>query len=262
MVRISCGTEGATIWYTIDGGEPNSHSPKYKEPFYIREGCVVKAIAAKTDYTASEVATFTVTKNWDIGDSMGMPDHAFTTSPDVPFTRVIDNSSPIGESMKSGAIGNSEGLMMYNRTVLETKVQGPGEVSFSWKASCEQDDEYEWDHAEFSIDGVIVDRIHGVTPWQNKSFHVSGQGEHSIAWTYLKDNEEKAGEDCIWVSCFNWVPAEPYTHESDVQVPYDWITRYYPHTIKEYENYETAVKLPASNPLYTIEEAYLMAFRV
>ena len=258
MVRISCGTEGATIWYTIDGGEPNSHSPKYKEPFYIREGCVVKAIAAKTDYTASEVATFTVTKNWDIGDSMGMPDHAFTTSPDVPFTRVIDNSSPIGESMKSGAIGNSEGLMMYNRTVLETKVQGPGEVSFSWKASCEQDDEYEWDHAEFSIDGVIVDRIHGVTPWQNKSFHVSGQGEHNIAWTYLKDNEEKAGEDCIWVSCFNWVPAEPYTHESDVQVPYDWITRYYPHTIKEYENYETAVKLPASNPLYTIEEAYLI----
>lgn len=258
MVSISCGTDGATVWYTIDGGEPNSHSPKYKEPFYIQEGCVVKAIAAKSDYTASEVATFTIAKKWSIGDSMGMPDHAFTTSPDAPFIRVIDNSSPTGESMKSGAIGNSEGLMMYKRTVLTTKVQGSGEVSFSWKASCEQDDEYEWDHAEFSIDGVIVDRIHGVTAWQSKTFDVSGQGEHTIAWTYLKDNEEKAGEDCIWVSCFNWIPAEPYTHESDVKVPYDWITRYYPHTVREYESYEAAVKELSSNPQYTIEEAYLI----
>ena len=57
---------------------------------------------------------------------------------------------------------------------------------------------------------------------------------------------------------FNWVPAEPYTHESDVHVPYEWITRYYPHTIKEYESYEAAVKEPSSNPQYTIEEAYLI----
>ena len=258
MVSISCATEGASIWYTLDGGEPNAHSTKYKAPFYIQNGCVVKAVAAKSDYRVSETATFTVTKNWCIGDSMGMPDHAFTTSSEAPFTRVIDASSATGESMRSGTIGNSGEIMVYNKTILSTKVQGPGTVCFSWKASCEQDDEYEWDHAEFSIDGAVVDRTHGITGWQNQSFEITLPGEHTLAWTYLKDNEESAGEDCIWVSAFNWTPAEPHTHESNVNVPYEWITKYYPHTIKEYEHFEAKVRQLSSNPLYTVEEAYVI----
>ena len=258
MVSISCATEGASIWYTLDGGEPNAHSTKYKAPFYIQNGCVVKAVAAKSDYRVSETATFTVAKNWCIGDSMGMPDHVFTTSSEAPFTRVIDVSSATGESMRSGTIGNSGEIMVYNKTILSTKVQGPGTVCFSWKASCEQDDEYEWDHAEFSIDGAVVDRTHGITGWQNQSFEITLPGEHTLAWTYLKDNEESAGEDCIWVSAFNWTPAEPYTHESSVNVPYEWITKYYPHTIKEYEHFEAKVRQPSSNPLYTVEDAYVI----
>ena len=73
-------------------------------------------------------------------------------------------------------------------------------VTFKWKCSCEpifKGNRY--DYLSFSIDGVEQAFICGETDWANQSYIVSGAGEHTFTWTYQKDEQDAAGEDCGWV---------------------------------------------------------------
>ena len=139
--EIICATEGAKIYYTLDGSDPTSHSTRYAGAFYVAESCTLKAIAMLSGYLNSEMVSKTITKEWTIGDTMGAPDHAFTSSGDdgEVFYRVADASAPNGEAMHSGDIDNCGAYGAYARTVLSTTVMGPGTVSFLWRASCEDD---------------------------------------------------------------------------------------------------------------------------
>ena len=248
--EISCATEGANIYYTLDGSEPNSHSTRYAGAFYITGSCTLKAIALLNDYLNSEVTEKTITKEWTIGDTMGAPDHAFSTSGDngKAFYRVVDVSAPNGEAMHSGDIGDSGAYGSFARTVLSTTVTGPGTVSFSWKASCEDDaPDYEWDHGEFAVDGVVQAYVSGVTGWTNVSVAVAGSGEHTLTWTYLKDDAESEGEDCIWVAGFRWESANTATQATEVSVPYAWLRQHDPNVADEPAAYEAAANATAAN---------------
>ena len=55
-VTISCGTEDAAIYYTLDGTAPTADSNVYTEPFEVKTSCTVKAIAMKEGLPDSEVA--------------------------------------------------------------------------------------------------------------------------------------------------------------------------------------------------------------
>lgn len=257
-VMIACAMPEATIRYTTDGSEPNSHSPKYIEPFWVSEGCTVKAVAMCVEYRTSEVASRTITKVWGIGDTMGAPDHAFATSGDAGFIRVEDATAPKGEAMRSGEIGDSAGYGLYSRSVLSTTVHGPCTLKFKWRCACEEDDTFEWDHAEFAVDGVIKARINGIMDgWAEFTQVITEGGAHAVTWTYLKDDSEKDGADCLWVADYSWTPTELYTHESSEPVPYDWILTYLPHTAYEYDHFEAAVRETAANGVNTVEEAYV-----
>lgn len=242
-VAISCATEGAIVRYTLNGNEPNSHSTKYTGPFYVTDSCMVKSYAVMPDYLNSEVATFAIEKVWGIGDTLGKPDHYFTTDGDdgAGWTRVADATEPNGEAMKSGAITHEQS------SVLSTTVMGPGTLSFLWRTSCEQDAEYEWDHAEFAVDGVMKLRLNGVTDWTSESIEITGGGEHTITWTYMKDDVESEGEDAAWVAGYGWESAEAYTHTTEVPVAYEWLAAHDPDVVDEYESYEASANATAAN---------------
>ena len=55
-VTISCATDGATIYYTIDGTTPTASSTPYTEPITVSESLTLMAIAVK-DNEQSSVAT-------------------------------------------------------------------------------------------------------------------------------------------------------------------------------------------------------------
>ena len=62
---ITCGTAGASIYYTTDGTEPTTSSTLYNGTFTVNNLDVVKAIAVKdgTYFTDSEVASATYSKH-------------------------------------------------------------------------------------------------------------------------------------------------------------------------------------------------------
>ncbi len=63
-VELSTSTEGAVIYYTVDGTEPTAESTEYTSAIEITETTTIKAIAVKDD-VASDVATATYTINYN-----------------------------------------------------------------------------------------------------------------------------------------------------------------------------------------------------
>ena len=61
-VAIACATEGAAIYYTLDGTEPTAESVLYNEPIAVNATTTIKAIAVLGE-DASAVATATYTLN-------------------------------------------------------------------------------------------------------------------------------------------------------------------------------------------------------
>jgi len=56
-VEITCATEGATIYYTIDGSDPTAESDIYEEPILVEESMTIKAIAMMEGYENSGIAS-------------------------------------------------------------------------------------------------------------------------------------------------------------------------------------------------------------
>ena len=249
-VEISSATPEAEIRYTTTGDDINSHSPRYAGPFYVNESCTVKAMAVCAGFANSEVASFEITKPRSIGDTMGAPGHVFTTCGDAEFfpeTPKTDETAPADEVMRSGDIGNSAGWGTYTRSELSTVVHGPGTLTFKWCSSCEKDDAYEWDHAEFIVDGEVVARINGITDWEEVSHAITDAGEHRLVWAYLKDDADKDGDDCLRVACYSWAPGELWTHETEVAVPYSWLQEQFPEVIDDCDAYEALAQETAAN---------------
>ena len=253
-VVISCATEGAAIRYTLDGSEPDSNSDVYAGPFHVTDSCTVKACAVKYDYRDSAVATQEIVKVWNIGDTMGKPDHGFTTdgAGGVGWTRVVDATAPNGEAMKSGAITDSQ------ESVLETKVMGPGTLTFSWWTSCEDSGgQYDWDHAEFAVDGVVLLWRDGINSWANESVRIEGGGEHTVTWTYKKDDVESDGDDVAYVAGYGWTSDYTETQTTAVPVPYAWLLQNDSEIVDEFDAYEAAAKATAANGRNKVWECYV-----
>ena len=60
-VTISCGTTGATIYYTTDGNDPTTESEVYNGAITVSETTTIKAIAVKEGMNNSTVASATYT---------------------------------------------------------------------------------------------------------------------------------------------------------------------------------------------------------
>jgi hypothetical protein len=57
---MTCPTEGANIFFTLDGSDPTANGQRYTEPVSVTANCTVKAIAKRDGYNNSDITTFTV----------------------------------------------------------------------------------------------------------------------------------------------------------------------------------------------------------
>ena len=255
-VALACATEGATIRYTLDGREPNSHSPKYRAPFTVDQTVTVKAYAVLADYTNSDVTSKTITKVWGVGDSVGAPDQAFTTSGNAGWMRDTNVSKDGSESIRSGAITTEQ------RSILETKVMGKGTVSFYWKASTEDSEGgFDWDHGEFHADDEVY-FIEGETDWQQVTHTFTTDGEHTLQWIYTKDDFDDTSygaDDRLWMDAFAWepVPAVEETQTTEVPVSFAWLKEKFP-ALDDVSAFEAKANETAANGVNTVWECFVI----
>lgn len=204
--RIEITAEGDTaIYYTLDGSTPTSGSLLYGGAFDA-DGLgqvTVKAIAVRDNYFDSDIAEFTFTRRpYSAAECLNAGTMTFTMSGDAEWSRVLDEASHDGDAaLKSGAISHG------NLCTVETKVAGPGMISFWWKVSSEIFRDWPLDIVSFTVDGVEQAWLGGVKDWTNIVVDITAPGEHILCWTYKKDEQGEAGEDCAWLDEVVWTPA-------------------------------------------------------
>ena len=226
-VAISCATEGATVYYTIDGSEPSAANGRvYKGPFNIYDSVTVKAIAVKDDWKDSAVASASFTKNNGLSAAINMYDYLPDNDANVPWTVDAEVSHDGVSSARSGAIGEN------GVTTMKVTVRGAGRLSFWWKSECEEWDEGYYDYVAFFVGSETEPRLRiaGMTDWKREEIVFDGTGKHVCKWEYHKDDAEKIPRDCIWVDQVQWLPYGESEHDhtltTEVPVPYLWLDSY------------------------------------
>jgi len=104
-----------------------------------------------------------------------------------------------GDSARSGTLGDNQFSEM------QTTVSGSGTLTFYWKVSSEEN--YDW--LEFYLDGVRQDRISGEVAWTQKSISITGSGNHTLLWRYIKDGSTAGNDDRAYVDYLQWSGAGP-----------------------------------------------------
>ena len=142
---------------------------------------------------------------FDDDEWLNIPDKVFSHYENAKWTGDYDVSHDGEGAMRSGGVGNN------GESWIETTVNGPVRVSFWWKASSEEYDGKVFDYAYLSLDGepqgTLADyQLQGVasggkTGWTNVVFDITEPGEHTVRWTYKKDevDESDVGDDCVWL---------------------------------------------------------------
>jgi len=203
-VTLTCSTPGASIYYRI-GATPKATSKYlYSKPFEITETSTVYSFAKLGD-TESDCVTATYTKGKVITFEEAVKAKGITA-----FTHGGDAVWGVEEGLGEGNVCVRSGVIIDEQVSwFETTVEGPGTISFKWKASCEEDyPKHEWDHLEFRIDGKDNGRLDGVTDWVEVSKKLK-TGTHTLTWLYVKDESDYEEEDCGWVDCVTWVADAP-----------------------------------------------------
>lgn len=227
-VEIQCDTDGAKIYYTLDGSDPKFNGRVYDKPFAVYRSCTVRAVAVKYDWKDSVEASVTFTRGEPLSEAINLYGCTMETGNEVQWIVDADISHDGVSSARSGAIGN-DGV-----TYLVASVKKAGTVSFWWRAQCEEVDEEEgddgyYDYGAFLVDGIVKARIAGNdTGWQLVSVEVPTSGKHVLRWEYRKDGSTSYQPDCVWLDQVQWIPADGsgYTYTSPERVPYLWLSEY------------------------------------
>ncbi len=123
----------------------------------------------------------------------------WTSGGDAPWTKQTSMTHDGLDAAQTGAITNSQ------ETWLETRVVGPGRVTFWWRASSELD----FDRLRFYIGGVNQTSISGeMTNWVQATFDVP-PGLQALRWRYVKNSTVNAGQDRGWVDQVQFAPTIP-----------------------------------------------------
>ncbi len=244
-VVISSTTPNASIYYTLNDTSPNNSSLLYVDYLEIFETTIIKAIATKQEYIDSAISTLEITNIVSLADAVNLPSlNISSTSWGATTNTAYD-----------GLYATLSGTTADNSTnTISASIEGAGNLSFWWKASCE-DDSYadNWDYLVILVDREEKQRIDGITSWEKVSIFLPS-GTHNVQWEYRKDSDFSAGEDCGWIDNFTWVPFEDcFTTDSPTPIPYTWLDQ---HKLVIENGYESAANSLGDNG-YFAWESYL-----
>ena len=120
-VEITCATEGASIYYTLDGTEPTAASTLYAAPIVVNEAVTIKAIAVKEGLNDSPVATaaYTIKGNEPVGDGI-----VFNFADPTTLTPSYDPTKGEADGTTGNLLYNVSDVAFTNGTVSVTTTKG------------------------------------------------------------------------------------------------------------------------------------------
>lgn len=104
QVSITCATDGASIYYTIDDTSPTTASTRYNGAFEITSSCTVKAIAVKTGCQDSKVVSAEYIL-FELAQGESISTFDFTTIGNVP--ELTDNTTLAPGNTTENTDGNN-----------------------------------------------------------------------------------------------------------------------------------------------------------
>ena len=123
-ITLTCETEGATIYYTLDGSCPcdNTDSRKVYDgtPIIINESVTIKAMAVAPDMTESDVAEFTYIVNGEDGIEDVVINGQIQVYP-LPVRNQL-NVTAGGKTIKSVSLSSTNGTVVASTNKAATKV--------------------------------------------------------------------------------------------------------------------------------------------
>ncbi|MDD2598711.1 MAG: chitobiase/beta-hexosaminidase C-terminal domain-containing protein [Kiritimatiellae bacterium] len=219
-VALTCATNGAAIYYTLDNSEPTHGGTLYTGAFKLTQTTIVKAKAFKDGFADSDTAEANYTRAFTLADAVDAPSLMFSTGGAQPWS--IATTVTHG----GGAYAAQSGRITHRQASwIETTVAEAGTLSFWWKVSCEDDELDDWDYVSVAVDGSEVQRIDGESDWRQVTLTMTA-GLHKVRWTYTKDRVVSEGQDSAWLDEVVWTPAAQVTQNTPVPVPYGWLSTY------------------------------------
>lgn len=124
-VTISCETQGATIYYTTDGTDPDDESTLYEGPITVGESMTVKAIAYDNNDNASAIAsaTFTINLPYSGAPYARVNNVSYLTDgAKVIFAARFDGNANQYYAMTAAATGKPTGVLFTSTTSNDLEV--------------------------------------------------------------------------------------------------------------------------------------------
>ena len=194
LVTAFCQTSDAKIRYTMDGTIPTESSPVFPTgELVVTEDTMLAVRAFKAGMKPSECV---FSHLYDL-QGLTKGDDIEVVGEETDWFRQTATYKSAPSAMQSRAVGD------YGVATMTVKAYGSGTLSYYWKVSSEENK----DLLSFSIDNVQRASISGNVNWAQKSFTITGDGEHMLVWTYAKNYRNAAGSDCGWVDDIVWTPA-------------------------------------------------------
>ena len=152
-VEITNIEDGATVYYTTNGDDPDANSTQYTTPFTITETTTVKAIAIKGN-VASDVVTRTYTKTKpDIATITGISPTTVNVEDEGTFEldATFAEGTVAGEDYEVSWSSGNEDVLMVDATTGEFMAIDAGTVNVTVTVTAADNDTYNDVTAEFTV---------------------------------------------------------------------------------------------------------------